>query len=51
LAVIGFLFYSNWKFALMTFLILPFAAFVLVNLGKKSRKAGREGQAKMAACC
>jgi subfamily B ATP-binding cassette protein MsbA len=48
LGLIGFLFYSNWKFALMTFLILPFAAFVLVNLGKKSRKAGREGQAKMA---
>jgi len=48
LGLIGFLFYTNWKFALMCFSILPIAGWILAGLGKKSRKAGREGQAKMA---
>lgn len=51
LTVIGlvfYIFYSNWRFALLCFSILPVAAIFLTSLGKKSRKAGREGQAKMA---
>ncbi len=46
--LIGFLFYTNWKFSLLCFLVLPVVGLVLINLGRKSRKAGREGQAKMA---
>lgn len=48
IGLIGFLFITNWKFALMTFSILPIAALLLVNLGRKSRRAGREGQGRMA---
>ena len=48
LGLIGFLFYTNWKFALFSFTILPVTGVVLASLGKKSRRAGREGQAKMA---
>ncbi len=48
LGLIGFLLYTNAKFALMCFSILPVAGWLLTNLGKKSRRAGREGQAKMA---
>src|SRR5436853_627040 len=45
--LIGFIFYPCWKFALICFSILPIAAAVLTHLGIKSRRAGREGQAKM----
>lgn len=48
LGLVGFLFYSNWRFALICFSILPVAGFVITKLGKKSRKAGRESQEKMA---
>ncbi len=48
LGLVGFLFYSNFKFALLCFSILPIAGFFLVQMGKKSRRAGRESQAKMA---
>jgi ATP-binding cassette, subfamily B, bacterial MsbA len=48
LGLVGFIFYTNWKFALFSFTVLPAAAVVLASLGKKSRRAGREGQAKMA---
>lgn len=47
IGLIGYLFYTNWKFTLMCISILPISAFFLVNFGKKSRKAGREGQNKM----
>lgn len=47
LGLTGFLFYLNLKFAFLSFAILPFAALMLVRLGVKSRRAGREGQAKM----
>lgn len=48
LGLIGFIFYTNWKFALLCFSILPIAALVMTQLGIKSRKAGREGQSRMA---
>ncbi|MFN0118678.1 MAG: ABC transporter ATP-binding protein [Elusimicrobiota bacterium] len=48
LGLIGYLFYSNWKFSLMCFSVLPVVGIVLTKLGKKSRKAGREGQERMA---
>jgi subfamily B ATP-binding cassette protein MsbA len=48
IGLIGFLFYTNWKFSLMCFTILPISAFVLTSLGIKSRRAGRTGQASMA---
>jgi subfamily B ATP-binding cassette protein MsbA len=47
IGLIGFLFYTNWRFALLCFAILPIAAIVMTSLGKKSRKAGRTGQASM----
>ncbi len=48
LGLIGFLFYSNWKFALVCFSVLPIAAVVITHLGRKSRRAGRESQERMA---
>ena len=48
LGLIGFLFYTHWKFALIMFSILPLAGIILTHLGKKSRRAGRESQARMA---
>ncbi len=47
LGLIGFLLYTNLKFTLICSITLPFAALFLVSFGKKSRKASREGQAKM----
>lgn len=47
IGLIGFLFYLNWKFALLSFSIVPLAALILTRLGIKSRKAAREGQSKM----
>ncbi len=46
--LIGFLFYTNLKFSLMCFSILPVTGWFLTSLGKKSRRGGREGQARMA---
>lgn len=46
--LIGFLFYTNWHFTLVAFTVLPVVAIVIAHLGRKSRRAGREGQAKMA---
>ena len=48
IALIGFIFYLHWRFAFLCFAIIPFAVLVLVHLGRKSRKAGRESQAQMA---
>ena len=47
LGLVGFIFYTNWRFALICFSILPIAAYLTTHLGIKSRRAGREGQAKM----
>ncbi|MCG3203891.1 MAG: Lipid A export ATP-binding/permease protein MsbA [Elusimicrobia bacterium] len=47
LGLIGFLLYANFKFALICFSVLPVAAWFLANFGGKSRRAGRESQAKM----
>lgn len=48
LGLVGFLFYANFKFALICFSVLPVAGLFLVFWGKKSRRAGRESQARMA---
>ncbi len=48
LGLVGFLFYTNWRFSLLCFSILPVTAFVLTHLGRKSRSAAKEGQGKMA---
>lgn len=48
IGLVGFLFYTNMKFSLMCFGILPVAGWLLTHLGKKSRRAGRESQARMA---
>jgi ABC-type multidrug transport system fused ATPase/permease subunit len=45
---VGFLIYLNWKFALLSFSLIPVATLILFQLGKKSRRAGREGQERMA---
>lgn len=47
IGLVGFLFYLNLKFALICFGVLPLAGWFLIRIGKKSRRAARESQAKM----
>ncbi len=44
---VGFIFYLNWRFALMTMAILPFSAAIVTILGKTLRRYGRRGQEQM----
>lgn len=43
-----YVFYLNWKFALMVFIVLPLIAFPLIILSRRMKKASREGQQQMA---
>lgn len=44
---IGLIFYLNWRFALMTLMVLPVSASLIVILGKALRRYGRKGQEQM----
>ncbi|OGR90944.1 MAG: hypothetical protein A2992_04130 [Elusimicrobia bacterium RIFCSPLOWO2_01_FULL_59_12] len=44
---IGFIFYLNWRFALLTLAVLPVSGVIIFILGKKLRRAGRKGQEQM----
>jgi len=43
-SLICVLFYIHWKFAILSFLAAPLAAAVLLVLGKKMRRAGKQSQ-------
>ncbi|MBI4396575.1 MAG: ABC transporter ATP-binding protein [Elusimicrobia bacterium] len=43
----GFLFYLQWKFALIAFTLLPLSGYLIARFGKSLRKSSRQGQAKM----
>jgi ATP-binding cassette, subfamily B, bacterial MsbA len=45
--MIGALFYFNWKFALITLIVLPLASLPLVTFARKMRDASRKGQKQM----
>lgn len=47
-ALTGFLFYLHWKFALVSFALLPVSGVLIARFGKSLRKTSRQGQAKMA---
>jgi ATP-binding cassette, subfamily B, bacterial MsbA len=44
----GFLFKLHWRFALITFILLPLSGWLVARFGKSLRKSSRAGQAKMA---
>ena len=44
---IGLIFYLNWRFALLTLMVLPFSALIIYALGKTLRRVGRKGQEQM----
>jgi len=44
---IGLIFYLNWRFALLTLMILPFSGLIIYVLGKTLRRVGRKGQEQM----
>jgi len=44
---IGLIFYLNWRFALLTLLVLPFSGLIIYVLGKTLRRVGRKGQEQM----
>lgn len=48
IALTGFLFYLHWKFALITFIILPVSGGLIARFGKSLRKTSKAGQEKMA---
>ncbi|MBK8423431.1 MAG: ABC transporter ATP-binding protein [Elusimicrobia bacterium] len=48
IALTGFLFYLHWKFALVSFTLLPLSGILIARFGKSLRKSAKLGQAKMA---
>lgn len=46
--LVGFLFYLNWKFALIAPFAFLIAGWPITQFGKKLRRVGRQGQQKMA---
>jgi len=48
LFLVATIFYLNWKFALITLILLPLAAIPVAILGSKLRQAGRQIQIRMA---
>jgi subfamily B ATP-binding cassette protein MsbA len=48
IALTGFLFYLHWKFALVSFTLLPLSGYLIARFGKSLRKSAKQGQAKMA---
>ncbi len=48
LFLIGTIIYLNWKFAFVTLLLIPIAAYPVAILGRKLRRAGRDINIEMA---
>jgi subfamily B ATP-binding cassette protein MsbA len=47
LALIGVVFYRDWKLAIIAFIIFPLAIFPIIEFGKRLRKFSRKGQQQM----
>jgi len=46
-ALIGVVFYRDWKLAIIAFIIFPLAIFPIIEFGKRLRKFSRKGQQQM----
>jgi subfamily B ATP-binding cassette protein MsbA len=46
-ALIGVVFYRNWKLAIIAFIIFPLAIFPIIEFGKRLRKFSRKSQQRM----
>ena len=42
--LVGVMFYNNWRLALATFIVFPVSAYIVVNLGRRTRRAARGAQ-------
>ncbi len=47
LALLGVVFYQNWKLAMVMLFVIPASAFVVVRIGKRLRKLATRGQESM----
>ncbi|MFY9270204.1 MAG: lipid A export permease/ATP-binding protein MsbA [Candidatus Manganitrophaceae bacterium] len=47
IALIGVIFYQNWRLSLIAILTIPFSAYPLTRIGKRLRKVARAGQEKI----
>jgi ATP-binding cassette, subfamily B, bacterial MsbA len=47
LAMLGVIFYQNWKLGSLSLLVIPLAAVTMVRMGKRLRALGKSGQEQM----
>lgn len=47
LAMMGVIFYQNWRMALLSLIVMPLAAFTLVRFGQRMRRYATSGQERM----
>ncbi len=47
-ALIGVMFYNNWRLGLITFIVFPVSALLVVQIGRKMRRASHSVQAETA---
>jgi subfamily B ATP-binding cassette protein MsbA len=47
IAMMGVIFYHNWRLALVSILVIPFAAYTLVRVGHRMRRLATSGQERM----
>ncbi|WP_455389358.1 ABC transporter ATP-binding protein, partial [Petrachloros mirabilis] len=47
LAMMGVIFYQNWRLALLSIVVMPFAAYTLVRVGHRMRRLATSGQERM----
>jgi ATP-binding cassette, subfamily B, bacterial MsbA len=47
LAMMGVIFYQNWRLALLSLVVMPLAAYTLVRVGKRMRRLATSGQERM----
>ena len=47
LAMLGVIFYQNWKLGSLSMIVIPLAAVTMVRMGKRLRALGKSGQEQM----
>lgn len=47
LAMLGVIFYQNWRLALVSMVIMPISAYTLTRVGKRMRRLATSGQERM----
>lgn len=47
IAMLGVIFYQNWRLALLSIIIMPVAGFTLARVGKRMRRLATSGQERM----